>query len=175
MTKALDYYVSLTVNKLSTNMSYTPFIVTPLKCAFIDICANVLFWLMFVLVFGLNDCWPPTLYYGLWHLKLFELEVCSYVADIFLVGGPSGSGKTSLAHKMANIVGCEVVSLERYYKSEQVKDFKYDDFSSLDLSLLSKVRLWFCLSCFLISFVFFLSCKFVLYEMASQFIAIGYV
>ncbi|XP_004297373.1 PREDICTED: uncharacterized protein LOC101301480 [Fragaria vesca subsp. vesca] len=54
------------------------------------------------------------------------------------IGGPSGSGKTSLAHKMANIVGCEVVSLERYYKSEQVKDFKYDDFSSLDLSLLSK-------------------------------------
>lgn len=59
---------------------------------------------------------------------------------IVLVGGPSGSGKTSLAHKMANIVGCEVVSLESYYKSEQVKDFKYDDFSSLDLSLLSKVR-----------------------------------
>ncbi|KAK9984046.1 hypothetical protein SO802_033571 [Lithocarpus litseifolius] len=56
------------------------------------------------------------------------------------VGGPSGSGKTSLAHKMANIVGCEVVSLESYYKSEQVKDFKYDDFSSLYLSLLSKVN-----------------------------------
>ncbi|KAK4839951.1 hypothetical protein QYF36_026159 [Acer negundo] len=54
-------------------------------------------------------------------------------------GGPSGSGMTSLAHKMANIVGCEVVSLESYFKSEQVKDFKYDDFSSLDLSLLSKV------------------------------------
>eukprot|EP00258_Populus_trichocarpa_P049907 XP_024465926.1 uncharacterized protein LOC7475527 isoform X4 [Populus trichocarpa] len=54
------------------------------------------------------------------------------------IGGPSGSGKTSLAHKMANIVGCEVVSLESYFKSEQVKDFKYDDFSSLDLSLLSK-------------------------------------
>ncbi|KAJ6321956.1 hypothetical protein OIU77_011944 [Salix suchowensis] len=54
------------------------------------------------------------------------------------VGGPSGSGKTSLAHKMANIVGCEVVSLENYFKSELVKDFKYDDFSSLDLSLLSK-------------------------------------
>uniref|UniRef100_A0A5B7B6W3 AAA+ ATPase domain-containing protein n=1 Tax=Davidia involucrata TaxID=16924 RepID=A0A5B7B6W3_DAVIN len=54
------------------------------------------------------------------------------------IGGPSGSGKTSLARKMANIVGCEVVSLESYYKFEQVKDFKYDDFSSLDLSLLSK-------------------------------------
>ncbi|XP_058078226.1 uncharacterized protein LOC131226647 isoform X3 [Magnolia sinica] len=54
------------------------------------------------------------------------------------IGGPSGSGKTSLAHKMANIVGCEVISLESYYKSEQVKDFKYDDFSSLDLYLLSK-------------------------------------
>ncbi|KAH1034096.1 hypothetical protein GYH30_054487 [Glycine max] len=52
------------------------------------------------------------------------------------IGGPSGSGKTSLAHKMANIIGCEVVSLESYYK--QVKDFKYDDFSALDLSLLSK-------------------------------------
>ncbi|KAL3830789.1 hypothetical protein ACJIZ3_019591 [Penstemon smallii] len=54
------------------------------------------------------------------------------------IGGPSGSGKTSLARKMANIVGCEVVSLESYYKSEQMKDFKYDDFSSLDLALLSK-------------------------------------
>ncbi|XP_021896156.1 uncharacterized protein LOC110813374 isoform X3 [Carica papaya] len=54
------------------------------------------------------------------------------------IGGPSGSGKTSLAHKMANIVGCEVVSLESYFKSEQVKDFKYDDFSSLDLPLLSQ-------------------------------------
>ncbi|KAI5677160.1 hypothetical protein M9H77_08110 [Catharanthus roseus] len=54
------------------------------------------------------------------------------------IGGPSGSGKTSLARKMANIVGCEVVSLESYYKAEQVKHFKYDDFCSLDLSLLSK-------------------------------------
>ncbi|KAJ0981339.1 hypothetical protein J5N97_009594 [Dioscorea zingiberensis] len=54
------------------------------------------------------------------------------------IGGPSGSGKTSLARKMANIVGCEVISLESYYKSQQVKDFKYDEFSSLDLSLLSK-------------------------------------
>ncbi|XP_058183518.1 uncharacterized protein LOC131301323 isoform X7 [Rhododendron vialii] len=54
------------------------------------------------------------------------------------IGGPSGSGKTSLARKMANIVGCEVISLESYYKSEQVKDFKYDEFSSLDLQLLSK-------------------------------------
>ncbi|XP_056696659.1 uncharacterized protein [Spinacia oleracea] len=54
------------------------------------------------------------------------------------IGGPSGSGKTSLAHKMANIIGCEVVSLESYYKSEHIKDYKYDDFSSLDLSLLSK-------------------------------------
>ncbi|XP_073100418.1 uncharacterized protein [Elaeis guineensis] len=55
------------------------------------------------------------------------------------IGGPSGSGKTSLAQKMANIVGCEVISLESYYKCEQVKDFKYDEFNSLDLSLLSKV------------------------------------
>ncbi|KAL9252871.1 Uridine-cytidine kinase C-like protein [Drosera capensis] len=40
---------------------------------------------------------------------------------------------------MVNIVGCKVVSLESYYKSEHVKDFKYDDFNSLDLALLSKV------------------------------------
>ncbi|KAL1113116.1 hypothetical protein V6Z11_D02G169900 [Gossypium hirsutum] len=56
------------------------------------------------------------------------------------IGGPSGSGKTSLAHKMANIVGCEVVSLESYFRPEQVKDFKYDDFNSLDLPLLSKLN-----------------------------------
>nr|ATB19705.1 putative P-loop containing nucleoside triphosphate hydrolases superfamily protein [Hesperocyparis bakeri] len=54
------------------------------------------------------------------------------------IGGPSGSGKTSLAHKMANIVGCEVISLESYYKTDQIKDFKFDDFSSLDLPLLLK-------------------------------------
>ncbi|XP_039068992.1 uncharacterized protein LOC120215340 isoform X1 [Hibiscus syriacus] len=63
--------------------------------------------------------------------------ICCYISPVF-AGGPSGSGKTSLAHKMANIVGCEVVSLESYFKSEQVKDFKYDDFNSLDLPLLSK-------------------------------------
>ena len=56
-----------------------------------------------------------------------------------VIGGPSGSGKTSLARKMANIVGCEVISLESYYKSEQLKDYKYDDFRSLDLPLLTKV------------------------------------
>ncbi|KAL8132536.1 hypothetical protein AgCh_008138 [Apium graveolens] len=39
---------------------------------------------------------------------------------------------------MENIVGYEVVSLESYYRSEQVKDFKYEDLSSLDLTLLSK-------------------------------------
>ncbi|KAF7849980.1 hypothetical protein BT93_L0052 [Corymbia citriodora subsp. variegata] len=54
------------------------------------------------------------------------------------IGGPSGSGKTSLAHKMANIVGCEVVSLESYYRTEHMRDFKYDDFGSIDLSLLLK-------------------------------------
>lgn len=59
--------------------------------------------------------------------------------ELASIGGPSGSGKTSLAHKMANIVGCEVVSLENYYKSVRGKDSKYDDFSSLDRSLLSKV------------------------------------
>ncbi|KAJ7554901.1 hypothetical protein O6H91_05G014800 [Diphasiastrum complanatum] len=54
------------------------------------------------------------------------------------IGGPSGSGKTSLARKMANIVGCEIISMENYYKTEEVKDFKYDDFNSLDLPLLMK-------------------------------------
>ncbi|KAI3433161.1 uncharacterized protein J3R85_007040 [Psidium guajava] len=54
------------------------------------------------------------------------------------IGGPSGSGKTSLAHKMANIVGCEVVSLESYYKTENMRDLKCDDFGSIDLSLLLK-------------------------------------
>ncbi len=54
-------------------------------------------------------------------------------------GGPSGSGKTSFAHKMANIVGCEVVSMESYYKAEEVKDSNYDEFSTLDLPLLLKV------------------------------------
>lgn len=76
-------------------------------------------------------------------LRLYRLWLCSKLKkpDLFLciVGGPSGSGKTSLAHKMANIVGCEVVSLESYYRSEQMKDFKYDDFGSIDLQLLSKV------------------------------------
>ncbi|RLM74296.1 uncharacterized protein C2845_PM15G03290 [Panicum miliaceum] len=54
------------------------------------------------------------------------------------IGGPSGSGKTSLAQKMANIIGCEVVSLESYYKPEEVRDYKYDDYSSLDIALLAK-------------------------------------
>ncbi|KAG8083376.1 hypothetical protein GUJ93_ZPchr0015g6939 [Zizania palustris] len=54
------------------------------------------------------------------------------------IGGPSGSGKTSLAQKMANIIGCEVISLENYYKPEQVRDYKYDEYSSLDIALLSK-------------------------------------
>ena len=55
------------------------------------------------------------------------------------VGGPSGSGKTSLAQKMANIIGCEVISLESYYKPEEVRDYKYDEYSSLDIALLTKV------------------------------------
>ncbi|KQJ82026.1 hypothetical protein BRADI_5g05077v3 [Brachypodium distachyon] len=54
------------------------------------------------------------------------------------IGGPSGSGKTSLAQKMANIIGCEVISLESYYKPEQVRDYKYDEYSSLDIALLTK-------------------------------------
>jgi uridine kinase len=39
---------------------------------------------------------------------------------------------------MANIVGCEVVSMESYYKAEEVKDSNYDEFSTLDLPLLLK-------------------------------------
>lgn len=54
-------------------------------------------------------------------------------------GGPSGSGKTSFAHKMANIVGCEVISMESYINAEEVKDSNYDEFSTLDLPLLLKV------------------------------------
>lgn len=54
-------------------------------------------------------------------------------------GGPSGSGKTSFAHKMANIVGCEVVSMESYINADEVKDSNYDEFSTLDLPLLLKV------------------------------------
>ncbi|KAG0582216.1 hypothetical protein KC19_3G043300 [Ceratodon purpureus] len=54
------------------------------------------------------------------------------------IGGPSGSGKTSFAHKMANIVGCEVISMESYIKAEEVKDSNYDEFSTLDLPLLLK-------------------------------------
>ena len=40
---------------------------------------------------------------------------------------------------MANIIGCEVISLESYYKPEQVRDYKYDEYSSLDIALLTKV------------------------------------
>lgn len=54
------------------------------------------------------------------------------------IGGPSGSGKTSFGHKMANIVGCEVISMESYIKAEEVKDSNYDEFSTLDLPLLLK-------------------------------------
>ncbi|GFP83514.1 uridine-cytidine kinase c [Phtheirospermum japonicum] len=69
---------------------------------------------------------------------LLAVQAIQGLPVIVGIGGPSGSGKTSLARKMANIVGCEVISLESYYRSEQMKDFKYDDFSSLDLALLSK-------------------------------------
>lgn len=55
---------------------------------------------------------------------------------------------------MANIVGCEVISLESYYKAEQTKDFKYDDFSSLDLALLSKVCFFNMLLVFLTIYAF---------------------
>lgn len=66
---------------------------------------------------------------------------------------------------MANIVGCEVVSLESYYRSEHVKDFKYDDFSSLDLSLLSKVS---CLSLCMSDGIYLYSCiVYMVYDMSS--------
>lgn len=81
----------------------------------------------------------PLMYMCLCNCSIVWAPKCSLTFVIVIAGGPSGSGKTSLAHKMANIVGCEVVSLESYYKSEHVKDFKCDDFSSLDLALLSKV------------------------------------
>ncbi|KAL6543818.1 hypothetical protein OROGR_010315 [Orobanche gracilis] len=69
---------------------------------------------------------------------LLENKGLPIIVGIDRPRGPSGSGKTSLARKMANIVGCEVISLESYYRSNQMKGFKYDDFSSLDLALLSK-------------------------------------
>lgn len=40
---------------------------------------------------------------------------------------------------MANIVGCEVVSMESYINADEVKDSNYDEFSTLDLPLLLKV------------------------------------
>lgn len=78
--------------------------------------------------------------------------------SLLFAGGPSGSGKTSLAQKMANIIGCEVISLESYYKPEQVRDYKYDEYSSLDIALLTKVMLF-----SLVKFIYpfcVLSCKF---------------
>jgi energy-coupling factor transporter ATP-binding protein EcfA2 len=71
-------------------------------------------------------------------LLLYVLKLLLFSCPYF-VGGPSGSGKTSLAQKMANIIGCEVTSLESYYKPEQVRDYKYDEYSSLDIALLTKV------------------------------------
>ncbi|KAL8114346.1 hypothetical protein AgCh_021267 [Apium graveolens] len=70
----------------------------------------------------------------------FNLEdVCVMVSsDQEENGALSGFGKTNMARKMANIIGCEVISLESYHRSKQVKDFKYEDFSSLDLTWLSK-------------------------------------
>jgi len=72
-------------------------------------------------------------------LRIFLYMLSTTFFLLLLIGGPSGSGKTSLAQKMANIIGCEVVSLESYYKPEQVRDYKYDDYSSLDIALLTKV------------------------------------
>lgn len=57
-----------------------------------------------------------------------------------VVGGFSGFGKISLVYKLVNIIGCEVVFFESYYKFEYVKDYKYDDFSFFDFLLLSKVK-----------------------------------
>ncbi|XP_031488108.1 uncharacterized protein LOC116256082 isoform X3 [Nymphaea colorata] len=52
------------------------------------------------------------------------------------IGGPSGSGKSSMACKLANIVGCEVISLESYYIPERVTAFMNDNIRSLDISLI---------------------------------------
>ncbi|GAQ80951.1 nucleoside triphosphate hydrolases superfamily protein [Klebsormidium nitens] len=52
------------------------------------------------------------------------------------IGGPSGSGKTSLAHKLADILQCKVVSLERYYAADRVANENFDEFSALDVDML---------------------------------------
>ncbi|KAM0865240.1 hypothetical protein ACQ4PT_043412 [Festuca glaucescens] len=76
---------------------------------------------------------------------LIAAETIDTLNESFLVlKGPSRKvvlvdpEKTSLAQKMANIIGCEVISLESYYKPEQVRDYKYDEYSSLDIALLTK-------------------------------------
>eukprot|EP00216_Chloropicon_sp_CCMP2111_P006349 CAMPEP_0198235596 /NCGR_PEP_ID=MMETSP1446-20131203/1485_1 /TAXON_ID=1461542 ORGANISM="Unidentified sp, Strain CCMP2111" /NCGR_SAMPLE_ID=MMETSP1446 /ASSEMBLY_ACC=CAM_ASM_001112 /LENGTH=990 /DNA_ID=CAMNT_0043916867 /DNA_START=184 /DNA_END=3156 /DNA_ORIENTATION=- len=53
------------------------------------------------------------------------------------IGGSSGSGKSSLAHKIASVVGCAVVSLENYIDASKVEDENYDTFNSLDKALLT--------------------------------------
>lgn len=52
------------------------------------------------------------------------------------VGGPSGSGKSNFARKLADLVECYLLSLENYYKEDLVDDTNYDEFHTLDSSLL---------------------------------------
>jgi hypothetical protein len=65
----------------------------------------------------------------------------SFQSLLFCSGGPSGSGKTALAHKLADILQCKVVSLERYYAAERVANENFDEFSALDVGMLLHVRL----------------------------------
>ncbi|QDZ17881.1 uridine kinase [Chloropicon primus] len=53
------------------------------------------------------------------------------------IGGPGGSGKSSLAHKIACVVGCAVVSLENYLDASKAEDDEnLETFESLDGALL---------------------------------------
>lgn len=47
------------------------------------------------------------------------------------------------AHKITKIMGCEVVSMESYYKIEEVKDSNYDEFSTLEFPILLNVCIHF--------------------------------
>lgn len=69
--------------------------------------------------------------------RAVQLSSCSFSFP----GGPSGSGKTALAHKLADILQCKVVSLERYYAAERVANENFDEFSALDVGMLLHVRL----------------------------------
>jgi hypothetical protein len=40
-------------------------------------------------------------------------------------------------------MGCEIVSMESYYKIEEVKDSNYDEFNTLELPILLNVSVHF--------------------------------